>query len=133
MTEIIKKPIIKMQIAYIIMFCIFFFLFQKNIPNYGAVLFIILLAIILSFVHSTLLYFLKLGVKLFSKTKDRYIYIICFGFVYLINFCCYSLFSQSNIDLDKDVSSKFLTGYFGLSSIVFILILLTPLNKIFLK
>ncbi len=119
------KVFIRLAVAYFVIYGCFFILFQPKTNNIGLFLFLVLSLLILSIVNSFLIMIIKLLVSKIKRVNYRMQYLLCYLILYFINFLY--LLIEGNVGFDFSVNSVFISGYFGVTSMITALLILTPL------
>jgi hypothetical protein len=77
------------------------------------------------------LYFAEIGLMKIGFSNKRTIYLLSFLTLYILNICCMLLFTPVGWNGGK--SFIYFYGFFGVSSLGFLVLLVTPFYKFLLK
>lgn len=126
-----NKIPLRFQIIYTIIFVIYFAIWGGFKLSIEVFFLIAVIAIIASSIQYSFLYFAEKGLIKIGVSNKRTAYILSFLLLYILNICCMLLFTPVSWNGGK--SYVFFYGFYGVSSVGFILLLLTPLHKFLLK
>jgi hypothetical protein len=126
-----NKIPLRFQIIYSALFIIYFIIFGGFKLTLEVVFFISIIGIMVSSIQYSYLYLVEIGLMKIGFSNKRTIYLLSFITLYILNICCMLLFTPVGWNGVK--SYIYIYGFFGVSSLVFIFSLITPLHKILLK
>ena len=126
-----NKIPLRFQIIYSIFFVLYFAVFGGFKWSFEVLFFIAVIGIMTSSVQYSFLYFAEIGLIKIGFSNKRTIYLLSFIALYILNICCMLLFTPVGWNGGK--SFIYFYGFFGVSSLVFLFLLITPFYKFLLK
>lgn len=126
-----NKIPLRFQIIYSVVFILYFAVFGGFKWDFRVLFFITVIGIMASSVQYTFLYFAEIGLMKIGFLNKRTIYSLSFMALYILNICGMLLFTPVGWNGEK--SFIYFYGFFGVSSLVFLFLLITPLHKLLLK
>ena len=126
-----NKIPLRFQIIYSIFFVLYFAIFGGFKWDFEVLFFIAVVGIMASSVQYSFLYFAEIGLIKIGLSNKRTIYLLSFIALYILNICCMLLFTPVGWNGGK--SFIYFYGFFGVSSLVFLFLLITPFYKFLLK
>ena len=126
-----NKIPLRFQIIYTIIF-VFYFAFWGGFEKSFEVFFLILvIAIMASSIQYLYIYFAEIGLTKLGIVNRRTNYVLLFMILYILNICFILAFTPVSWNGGK--SYIYFYGFYGVSSISFLLLLLTPFHRFLLK
>jgi len=126
-----NKIPLRFQVIYSILFVFYFAIFGGFKWSFEVIFFISVIGILASSFQYCYLYFAEIGLMKIGFSNKRTIYLLNFVTLYILNICFMLLFTPVGWNGVK--SYIYFYGFFGVSSLVFMFLLLTPLYKFLLK
>jgi hypothetical protein len=126
-----NKIPLRFQFIYTALFIIYFVVFGGFKLTLEVFFFISVIGIMVSSIQYSYLYFVEIGLMKLGFSNKRTIYLLSFITLYILNTCCMLLFTP--VGWNGIRSYIYFYGFFGVSSLVFMFLLVTPLFKFLLK
>lgn len=126
-----NKIPLRFQIIYTILFVIYFAFWGGFKRSFEVLFFILVIAILVSSFQYLYLYFAEKVILKTGITNQRTNYVFLFTILYILNICCMLLFTPVGWNGGK--SYIYFYGFYGVSSLGFILLLFTPFYHFLLK
>jgi hypothetical protein len=126
-----NKIPLRFQFIYTALFIIYFVVFGGFKLTLEVFFFISVIGIMVSSIQYSYLYFVEIGLMKLGFSNKRTIYLLSFITLYILNICCMLLFTP--VGWNGIRSYIYFYGFFGVSSLVFMFLLVTPLFKFLLK
>lgn len=121
----------RFQLIYTIIFVVYFAIWGGFKFKIEVLFFILAIAIIASSIQYSYLYFAEKGLVKLGISNNRSIYLLAFIGLYLLNIGGMLLFTPVGWNGGK--SYVFFYGFYGVPSLLFVFLLMSPLNQILLK
>ncbi|MFZ4798838.1 MAG: hypothetical protein ACOYMA_15160 [Bacteroidia bacterium] len=126
-----NKIPLRFQIIYTVVFVIYFAFWGGFKKSFEVYFFILVIAIMASSIQYLYLYFAEKGLIKLGIANKRINYVLLFTILYILNICGMLVFTPVGWNGGK--SYIYFYGFYGVSSIGFMLLLLTPFQKKLLK
>jgi hypothetical protein len=126
-----NKIPLRFQIIYSIFFVFYFAIWGDFKLSFQVFFLILAIGFMASFIQYSFLYFAEIGLIKIGFLNKRTIYLISFITLYILNIGCMLLFTPVGWNGGK--SFIYFYGFFGVSSLVFLFLLITPFYKFLLK
>ena len=126
-----NKIPLRFQIIYSLLFVIYFTVFGGFEFSFEVLFFIAVIGIMAATIQYLFLYFAEITLMKIGFSNKRTIYLLSFIALYILNICCMLLFTPVGWNGGK--SFIYFYGFFGVSSLGFLVLLVTPFYKFLLK
>ena len=126
-----NKIPLRFQIIYSLLFVIYFTVFGGFEFSFEVLFFIAVIGIMAATIQYLFLYFAEITLMKIGFSNKRTIFLLCFVALYILNICYMLLFTPVGWNGGK--SFIYFYGFFLVSSLVFLFLLVTPFYKFLLK